>query len=209
MASGQVYFRALATPTRTSFRLTGADGGPLRGDVRTAAPARPAIVLCHGFQGFKDWGFFPPLAERLARAGYTAVSFNYSGSGIGEDGESFSEPERFGHNTYSRMHEDLRIVLNELRSGEMRLVPSAIGLLGHSLGGGIALLQTAADPGVRALVTWAGVSRFGRMLAPLADEAKRTGRVTVANRRTGTATSRSGASRVSRRKPCSLPVTPS
>ena len=81
----------MATPSKTSFRLTGADGGPLRGDIRTAGGARPAVVICHCFKGFKDWGFFPPLADRLARAGFTAVSFNFSGAGVGEDGESFSE----------------------------------------------------------------------------------------------------------------------
>src|SRR5437867_1646490 len=64
----------LATPTRTSFHLTGADGGPLRGDVRTAggSGARPAVVICPGFND---------AAERLARAGFMAVSFDFPGGG--------------------------------------------------------------------------------------------------------------------------------
>ena len=47
-----------------------------------------AIRQPHGFKGFKDWGFFPHLADRLARAGLVAVSFNFSGSGVGPDGET-------------------------------------------------------------------------------------------------------------------------
>jgi len=82
----------MATVNTTQFELVGADGGPLRGDVRTQEKGadRPAVVICHGFKGFKDWGFFPHLAARIARAGMTAVSFNFSGSGVGPDGEKHS-----------------------------------------------------------------------------------------------------------------------
>src|ERR1041384_4679329 len=151
----------LATVKKTAFELRGADGGPLRGDVRTAASGRPAVVICHGFKGFKDWGMFPHLAERLARAGLCAVSFNFSGSGVGADGESFSEPERFAHDTYTRQLGDLSEVLRAL--AEARLVPGLrapprVGLLGHSRGGGIAILKTAEDPAISTLVTWAAVS---------------------------------------------------
>src|SRR5216110_859415 len=145
----------VATVKKTAFVLRGADGGPLRGDVRTAGDARPAVVICHGFKGFKDWGMFPPLAERLARAGLCAVSFNFSGSGVGADGESFSEPERFAHDTYTRQLGDLTEVLRAL--SEARLVPGLhvpprVGLLGHSRGGGVAILKAAEDSDVRALV---------------------------------------------------------
>src|SRR5207302_9764866 len=130
-----------------------ADGGPLRGDVRTGGRgARPAVVLCHGFKGFKDWGFFPHLADRLARAGLTAVSFNFSGSGVGEDGEMFDELERFGHMSYSKHLRDLEIVCEALLGGAWGAAPSSLGLLGHSMGGAICLLRAAQDSGVRALV---------------------------------------------------------
>ena len=71
----------MATVKNTSFELKGADGGPLRGTVWTVGDGkgRPAVVVCHGFKGFKDWGFFPHLAHRLANAGLTTVTFNFSG----------------------------------------------------------------------------------------------------------------------------------
>jgi pimeloyl-ACP methyl ester carboxylesterase len=176
----------MATPIQTAFQLTGADGGPLRGDVRTAGLRRPAVVICHGFKGFKGWGYFPVIADRLARAGFSVVSFNFSGSGVGEDGERFSEPERFGRSTYSGQLTDLQVVLDALSNGALGIQPSAVGLLGHSMGGAIAVLQAARDERVRALITWAATARFGRLWRPdQVPDWRRTGRIDVVNQRTG------------------------
>lgn len=176
---------SVATPTLRSFRITGADGGPLRGDIRTAGPDRPAVILCHGFKGFKDWGYFPVIADRLARAGCSVVSFNFSGSGVGEDG-TFGERERFGHNTYSRELTDLDRMLGVVSDGTIDLQPSTIGLLGHSMGGGVAVLQAARDERVRALVTWAATGRFGRLWRPEQVPAwRKSGTLDVVNQRTG------------------------
>jgi dienelactone hydrolase len=176
----------LATPARRSFSLTGADGGPLRGEIRTAGGPRPAVVICHGFKGFKDWGFFPVTADRLALAGFAAVSFSFSGSGVGEHGDSFNEPDRFRHATYSNGLRDLAGVLAELRGGGLGVQPTAIGVLGHSMGGGIAALQTAADPGITALVTWSATARFGRLWRrEQIPEWRRSGTLEIVNQRTG------------------------
>jgi pimeloyl-ACP methyl ester carboxylesterase len=176
----------VATPTTTSFQLTGADGGPLRGDVRRSRDARAAVVICHGFKGFKDWGWFPLVTDRLARAGFAAVSFNFSGSGVGEDGSTFSEPERFGHATYTNHVQDLDVVLHALREGRLGLRPASLGLVGHSMGGGVAVLRAAADPAVDALVTWAATARFGRLWrSDQVPEWRRSGKIDVTNQRTG------------------------
>ena len=143
------------------------------------------MVVCHGLKGFKDWGFFPYLVERLARAGFAVVSFNFSGSGVGEDGQTFDELERFARNTYSKELQDLHIVLDAVTNGTFGLQASAYGLIGHSLGGGIATLRAAQDERVRALVTWAAVARLGRLIAPVTDELRRTGKSRILNQRTG------------------------
>lgn len=180
----------MATPRTTRFELTGADGGPLRGEVRTAEGGRdrPAVVICHGFKGFKDWGFFPHLAHRLARAGTTAVTFNFSSSGVGPDGESFSEPERFGHGTFSNDVADLATVCDRLLAGRLAdgIAPAtALGLFGHSRGGGTAILYTAGHDAVRALVTWAAVSTVMRWDAETVARWRATGKLEVVNVRTG------------------------
>ena len=48
---------------RKSFALINNDNEYLRGDLRYREDARnvPTIIICHGFKGFKDWGFFPLL----------------------------------------------------------------------------------------------------------------------------------------------------
>jgi dipeptidyl aminopeptidase/acylaminoacyl peptidase len=140
----------------------------------------------HGFKGFKDWGMFPPLAERLAQAGFSAVAFNASGSGVDESGE-FVWPERFGRNTFSAELADLGRVVDGLAAGELATAkPSAIGVVGHSRGGGMAVLQAAQDPRIRALVTWAAISSVDRWTDPAELAAWRErGRIDVVNARTG------------------------
>ncbi len=175
---------------KASFELRGADGGPLRGDVRAAAAGadRPAVIVCHGFKGFKDWGMFPELSDRLARAGFTVISFNFSGSGVGPDGETFSEPERFARDTYLRELADLEAVCGAALRGALvpGLLPSRkLGLLGHSRGGGVAVLRAAEDPTIAALVTWAAVSTPWRWAPDVIRRWRAEGTLEVVNTRTG------------------------
>ncbi len=175
----------MATTTLSTHALAGALG-PILVDVRASGRElpRPAVVIVHGFKGFKDWGMFPVVAERLARAGFSAVTMNLSGSGVDQQGE-FVYPERFGHNTYSAEQHDLQVVLAALEQGDLGLAPvSEFGLVGHSRGGGTAILAAATDPRIRALVTWAAISHVDRWPGRAA-EWRRTGKLDIVNARTG------------------------
>src|SRR4051794_30750052 len=172
----------MATPTLTKHTLPGALGEILV-DVRAGGrkTARPAVVIVHGFKGFKDWGMFPPLADRLAQAGFTAVSLNLSGSGVDDRG-GFTLPQRFGPNTLSAELADLATALDALTAGKLGTAPpTALGLLGHSRGGGVAVLQTARDPRVRALVTWAAISTVERWPLSDRDQWRAAGKLDVVN----------------------------
>jgi pimeloyl-ACP methyl ester carboxylesterase len=176
----------MATATLTKHRLDGALGEILV-DVRAAGrgSARPAVVVLHGFKGFKDWGMFPPLAERLARAGFTALTFNLSGSGVDEAG-AFSLPEQFAHNTFTAELSDLGRVVDALVEGELEVTsPSSLGLVGHSRGGGVAVLYAARDPRIGALVTWSAISTVDRWPAPERVEWRAAGVKEIRNARTG------------------------
>lgn len=176
----------MATPTLTSHEVAGVLG-PILVDVRAGGRdmPRPAVVIVHGFKGFKDWGMFPPLADRLARAGFVAVSFNLSGSGVDAAG-NFVFPERFAHDTISAGLTDLERVLDALAAGTLAVAPpSSIGLLGHSRGGGIAILSAARDPRVTALVTWASISSVHRWPPHVIAEWRRSGKHDIVNTRTG------------------------
>jgi pimeloyl-ACP methyl ester carboxylesterase len=177
---------------RRPFQIALAEGEVLRGDVWTPTSPSPdaAIVVCHGFKGFKDWGFFPYLCEELARrTDCLTVGFNFTGSGVEERLEEFTALERFGRNTFSRELEDLEIVLDGLtvgRLGDVR-VPEArrFGLMGHSRGGATALLKASRRRQVQALVTWAAVASLGRYLELYAGRWEAGEPVFIENARTG------------------------
>ncbi|HBL27327.1 MAG TPA: hypothetical protein DD490_10885 [Acidobacteria bacterium] len=151
---------------------------------------RPVVVICHGFKGFMDWGFFPALATLLAERGIAAVRVNLSGSGMRPGGDRVDDPEAFRANTHSREVADLLTVLaatgTTLAPG--RVDPERLGLLGHSRGGGNAVLAAAQEPWrdrVRALVTWAAVATFDRYSPEMKEAWRRDGALPVVNARTG------------------------
>lgn len=174
----------MATPRLVKETLPAADGGLLHVDLRTGArpgESRPAVVICHGFKGFKDWGFFPKAAERLALAGFSAVSFNFSGSGV-SDGDQFDEPERFRRQRPTADLEDLKTVCE---FAGLRVGGGWVGLLGHSRGGGLAALHAARDKSIKALVTWAAIDHFLRWPEDDIARWRRQGSIDVVNSRTG------------------------
>lgn len=175
----------MATPTLTRHRLDGALG-PVLVDVRSAgSEARPAVIIVHGFKGFKDWGMFPPFASRAAKAGFTAVSFNMSGSGVDNDG-NFTLVDRFVRNTYSAELSDLATVANALASGRLGVPnPASISLVGHSRGGGVAILHAARDPRISALVTWAAIGTVERWSETEKAAWRESGHLDIQNARTG------------------------
>src|SRR5438105_1858480 len=98
----------LVTPE--AFEIPCTDGLSLRGDLYRADNPVGAVIVCHGFKGFARWAFFPHLSRTLAQNGLTAITFDFSGSGIGRDRETFSEPEAFQHNTFTRELDDLELI---------------------------------------------------------------------------------------------------
>jgi len=151
---------------------------------------RPTVVVCHGFKGFMEWGFFPALAHLLGERGLTVVRFNFSGNGMQPGDELVTDPAAFANATFSQDLEDLLALLAALGQ---EVAPGLvdrqrIGLFGHSRGGGTAILA-AADPDwvdrLAALVTWSAVSTFDRL-----DDAQKLvwrqqGSLPVVNARTG------------------------
>ncbi len=172
------------------FEIPSRDGYPLRGDVRFAAgrDPSPAIVVSHGFKGFKDWGSFPAVARDLAAAGYIAVSFNYSGSGIGPDLQNFTDTERFERATISSDLDDLGRILDAIAAGALpgprAAIAGGMGLVGHSRGGGVSLLRAGGDSRVAAVAVWASVSDFERWRPTTVSDWREKGYVEVENFRT-------------------------
>jgi alpha-beta hydrolase superfamily lysophospholipase len=161
------------------------DDAPLiiRGEARLPENARGAVIICHGFKGFAHFAFFPYLADQLAEAGFRAITFDFSGSGVGDDRENFTNPDAFTHNTYLQELDDLEAVVGEARVNDW--IDDHYGLLGHSRGGGIAILHAARDPNVKTLVTWAAISSTNRWAPDVVSGWRESGYIDIPNARTG------------------------
>lgn len=160
-------------------------GKPLviRGEAYLPLKAKGTVVICHGFKGFAHFSFFPYVAEQLAGVGFRAITFDFSGSGIGEDRESFSNREAFTHNTYLQELDDVDAVVGEARVRGW--IEGGYGLFGHSRGGGTAVLHAARDSSVETLVTWAAISSTNRWVPETIAGWRQRGYIDIPNARTG------------------------
>lgn len=142
------------------------------------------IIHIHGFKGFKDWGFNPFLAKFFAERGYFVITFNFSHNGIGDNPYEFTEIEKFANNTFSREVEELAEIISCYKSGFFgKIGMNKIALLGHSRGGGIAILN-GANPSVKCIITWASVATFDRYGTKQIEDWEKKGFVEVINSRT-------------------------
>jgi pimeloyl-ACP methyl ester carboxylesterase len=177
--------------TRTRFELRPRDGGPpVRGDLRVQEGTQPlsAVVICHGFKGFREWGFFPAVARSLAAAGHAVVSFDFSHNGVGADGVDFSALDLFAQQTHSRNVDEIRMVLEAVRGkGLLPKRARHVGLLGHSRGGGEAVLAAAEDGRADALVTWNAIATVHRWTDEQLGRWRHGEPVEITNARTGEA----------------------
>jgi len=147
--------------------LYNSSGDRIRGELRYPERLKesPVIVICHSFMAFKDWGFFPYVADRLTEHDYVTLTFNFSHNGVEGDNDRITQFDRFARNTYSKELGDLRGVVDAVCTGEVGggiIDRAKIILLGHSRGGGISILQTAEDERVKALVSWSAIGKFDR-----------------------------------------------
>lgn len=160
---------------------------PIRGDLRAlrGRPPRTAVVLCHGFKGFKDWAFFPSLARAIARRGHAAITFNLSTSGVGPDGKDFSALDLFARQTHSGNLDEIRAVLDAVGSGPLFPdPPERVALFGFSRGGGEAVLAAADGTAIDALVTWSAIASVERSPAEHIAAWERGETVHITNSRT-------------------------
>jgi len=168
---------------REEFQLAVPGGRTVRGDFYPAAGAKNGVVLCHGFKGFARWGAWPVLAEALNERGLNAIAFDFSGSGVGVDRESFTELDAFAANTYRRELEDLNAVVSHATTHGW--TSRDCGLFGHSRGGATAIFFAADSDRVNSLVTWASIATIERWSEEQKRDWQERGYTEVVNTRTG------------------------
>jgi pimeloyl-ACP methyl ester carboxylesterase len=144
-----------------SFQLP-SHGAQLNAFVYVAAGAgpHPAVILLHGFPGNEK---NLDLAQDIRRAGWDVLYFNYRGS--------WGSPGDF---SFSHGIEDTAAALAYLRqpavAKQLRLDPARIVLIGHSMGGFMAVQGTAADPAVIAMGLISAADMGARIPQPLPKE---------------------------------------
>lgn len=153
--------------TEKNILLKGKHQRPILTDVYYPAEAgkNPVLLFCHGYKGFKDWGVWNQMAETLARKGIFFVKFNFShNGGTLEQPIDFPDLDAFGRNTFTKELDDLEVVLDWLSAKDHELAAHIdsenISLMGHSRGGGTAIIKASEDPRVKKLITLASVSDF-------------------------------------------------
>ena len=177
---------------KVSLKIKNKTGDDLITDFRfpeSGTEKLPLVILCHGFKGFKDWGCFPYMMERIAEEGNFAVSFNFSYNGTGEndfDQSDFTRLDLFAENTFSRELDDLGSIIDHLfeNKDKYNYDKGNITLTGHSRGGGIAILKTAEDKRISKLVVLSSVCNFDRYSDTLKKKWKEVGYFEVINSRT-------------------------
>ncbi len=148
--------------------LRGSDGEEIAGDVYLPAGdvAPPLVILVHGFTGFKRWGFFPYIARSLAERGLACAAINLSHCGISGETDVFNRLDLFERDTWGKRLFDLQQVIEAASRGlltdKTELDRSRLALFGHSMGGGLCVLQAARDPRIKALITLAAISSANR-----------------------------------------------
>lgn len=167
----------------THFEIPSREGLPIYGMLTLPSDAELIVVLIHGFKGFKNWAFFPWLAEFLGTNGIAVCRFDFSRCGITEESDDFDRLDLFQDDTYSHQLDDVKAVVDQLRR-EQRTARLPIALLGHSRGGAIALIAAREDPQIAAVTTWSAIANTNRWDEETIRSWRRDGTMTIENART-------------------------
>ena len=114
----------------------------------------PGVVMLHGFGSQKDevGNMYAREAKQLADRGIASIRFSFRGYGK-SDGDT-------GSATVDTMIEDA-LVATDYLAAQPEIDASRLGVLGFSLGGGVALMVTGQNPDLfKSRVTWSSVGDF-------------------------------------------------
>ncbi len=133
-------------------RLPTANGKSLFGWFIPAGARRPALVVMHGWGGNAE--MMLPLAAPLQAAGYALLLVDARCHGR-SDGDSFASLPRFA--------EDIDAALAWL-ARQPEVDAQALGVVGHSVGAGAALLAASRRSDLRAVVSLAAFAHPATMM---------------------------------------------
>ncbi|HEU4742691.1 MAG TPA: alpha/beta fold hydrolase [Meiothermus sp.] len=127
-------------------------------NVPTGAGPYPVVLVLHGYVNpatYHTLTYTTRYTDALARMGYVVLHPNYRGHP-----PSQGRPEGPFRVNYATEVLDLAAMVRAQagKPGPLQKANSRIGLLGHSMGGGIALRVAVVDPKIRAVVLYGAMS---------------------------------------------------
>jgi len=133
--------------------------------IASGATPHPTVILLHGFPGNER---NLDLAQSIRRAGWNVLYFDYRGS--------WGSPGAF---SFTHCIEDTQSAIDYLRNpvhaAQLHSDARTIVLIGHSMGGFMALQAGALDPAIKAVITLSaadlGASSFQSLPASKRDAA--------------------------------------
>lgn len=144
--------------------FTGANNRKSVFDAKISADNKAVILFVHGYKGYKDWGCWGLMEEYFLQRNMGFVKFNFShNGGIVAEPIDFPDLDAFGKNCFSYELEDLEIITTEVH----RLINQEleaeipIVLVGHSRGGGVAVLHASKNKYISKIISLAGISSIG------------------------------------------------
>jgi fermentation-respiration switch protein FrsA (DUF1100 family) len=117
------------------------------------APANrswPLVIFCHGLLSHKDGSKYRALAQVLAREGIATLRFDFRGCGESEG--------RLEESTVSGRWRDLQGMIEWCET--LDRFDGRLGILGSSMGGYLALLESSRNPKVRCVAAWSTPSHL-------------------------------------------------
>src|SRR6201986_5435394 len=145
---------------KENYNIPGAKGRGMLMDITydTAHKNGPLVIFAHGFKGFKDWGAHNLVAEYFAEHGFRFLKFNFSHNGTTADKpDDFADMIAFADNTFTIELEDLKNVIDFACGGSGIPAANGVYLMGHSMGGGMAIIKAVEDKRVKKLITTASI----------------------------------------------------
>jgi uncharacterized protein len=113
----------------------------------------PTVILCHGFMGDKlgpwPWGFVE-FARRLAKQNFAVLRFDFFGGG-----ESGGE---FKNQSITTELKDLKKIVSWVTKQPWYNLK--IGIVGHSRGGSVGLIEASQNKQINTVVAWAAPAEW-------------------------------------------------
>ncbi len=120
------------------------------------ATKSPAIVCCHGFGRNKvdKFRFWVRIARELCKNGFIVLRFDFSGHGDSEG--------KMDDISISQEINDLECAINYLKNLD-DTESDKIGIIGHSLGGEVAVLESTKNASIKTIVLLAPVVDYKKL----------------------------------------------